>query len=320
VISRRALLSRLGLVAAGGTVLWLVRDRIPWPPPKVAFARGDATPWIRMPGDTRLIEIPGQAAGVPIRIVVDSGAQFSAIDRSLAEQLDLPQSTTLPMLAYGVSGQPSLTHTVRFDLALEGLAVRGMRAAVLDIAGLSSATGREFQLLLGRDVLRELVLDADFPRDRVRFHRPETFVAPLDARPMPIKLVGGAPMTAVRVEAAAPVDVLVDTGATGTLALSTEAARNAGLLAPGRRVARAHSVSLGGVSLDQMVRARSVEAGGVTLRSTDVQIYSPSARGPIPQGLLGTGFLRRFRTILDLGEGRLLLVPPGPLLVREPSP
>lgn len=320
MISRRDLLSRLGLVAAGGAALWLVRDRLPWPPPAVVFARGDATPWIRLPPDSRLIEIDGQAVGVPIRIVVDSGAQFSAIDRGLAERLDLPQPVALPMLAYGVSGQPSLTHTVRFDLAFEGLAVRGMRAAVLDIAGLSAATGREFQLLLGRDVLRELVLDADFPRDRVRFHRPEGYVPPLDARPVPLKLTGGAPMTSVRVEDSPALDVLVDTGATGTLALSTEAARNAGLLAPGRPVTRAQSVSLGGVSLDQMVRARTVQAAGLTLRAVDVQVYSPSARGPIPQGLLGTGFLRRFRMILDLDGGRLLLVPPGPLLVREPRP
>lgn len=320
MISRRALLSRLGLFGAGATLLYLIRDRLPWPPPKVAFAAGDATPWIRLPDDPRLIEISGEAAGHPIRIVVDSGAQFSAVDRGLAERLALPQSATLPMLAYGVSGKPSLTHTVRFDLALQGLSVAGMRAAALDIAGLSAATGREFQLLLGRDVLRELVLDADFPRARVRFHRPESYRPPHDARPVPLKLVGGAPMTSVRVEGSAPMDVLVDTGATGTLALSTEAARNVGLLAPGRPVTRAHSVSLGGVSLDQMVRARTVEAAGMTLRGVDVQIYAPSARGTIPLGLLGTGLLRRYRVALDLDGGRLFLVPGGLGLVREPRP
>ncbi len=320
MISRRALLSRLGLLGAGAAALYLVRDRLPWPPPTVAFAAGDATPWIPLPGDARLIEISGEAAGHPLRIVVDSGAQFSAIDRGLAQRLALPQSATLPMLAYGVSGKPSLTHTVRFDLGLPGLSVGGVRAAVLDIAGLSAATGREFQLLLGRDVLRELVLDADFPRDRVRFHRPESYQPPLDARPVPLKLVGGAPMTPVRVEGQAPVDVLVDTGATGALALSTETARNVGLLAPGRTVTEAQSVSLGGVSLDQMVRARTVEAAGMTLRGVEVQIYAPSARGPIPQGLLGTGLLRRYRVVLDLDGGRLLLVTPGPRLVREPRP
>jgi predicted aspartyl protease len=320
VLSRRALLSRLGLLAAGGTGLWLVRDRIPWPPPKTIFAAEPSTPWIPLPRDARLIEIDGEAAGHPIRIVVDSGAQFSAIDQVLAQALDLPKAATLPMLAYGVSGQPSLTHTVRFDLALHGLAVQGVRAAVLDIAGLSSATGREFHMLLGRDVLRELVLEADFPRDRVRFHRPAAYRPPPDARPVPLKLVGGAPMTPVTVEGSAPIDVLVDTGASSVLALSTDAARNAGLLSPGRTVDTAHSVSLGGLSLDQLVRARTVEAAGLTLRGVDVQIYAPSAKGAIPRGLLGSGLFRRYRMALDLDGGRLFLMPPATALVREPRP
>ncbi len=320
MISRRALVSRLGLLAAGGAALYMIRDRIPWPPPRIAFAKGEASPWMPLPRNARLIEIDGEAAGHPIRIVVDSGAQFSAIDRALAERLGLPQAMTLPMLAYGVSGEPSLTHTVRFDLALPGLSVQGMRAAVLDIAALSSATGRAFQMLLGRDVLRELVLDADYPRDRVRFHRPAAFRPPPDAREVPLKLVRGAPMVEVQVEQAAPIEVLVDTGATGLLALSANAAREAGLLAPGREVREAHSVSLGGVSIDQMVRAAAIQVAGVTLRGVDVQIYSPSARGPIPQGLLGSGLFRRYRLALDLQGGRLFLIPAAALLVREPRP
>lgn len=302
------------MVAAGGAALYLVRDRIPWPPPKTVFASGDRTTWIPIPGRGGLIEIPAEAGGHPIRVVVDSGAQFSAIDRELARRLDLPQTLALPMLAYGVSGGPDLTHTVKLDLSLPGLSVHGMRAAALDIAGLSAATGRGFAMLLGRDVLRNLVLEADFPRDRVAFHRPGTWRPPLDAIEVPLKMTGGAPTTPVRIEGAAPVDVLVDTGATGVLALSAQAAQVAGLLAPGRKVEQAHSVSLGGLSLDQMARARTVQVAGRTLRNVPVQIYTPSLRGPVPQGLLGTGFLGRFHMALDLGAGRLFLIPPTPVV------
>lgn len=317
VISRRTLLSRLSLLAAGGAAVWLVRDRIPWPGPGVAFAEGQATDWIDIPSRAGLIEIPAIVNGQAIRVVVDSGAQFSAIDRGLARRLDLPQTVALPLLAYGVSGAPDLTHTVRLDLGLPGLSVRGMRAAALDIAGLSSATGRGFSMLVGRDVLREVIVEADFPRDRVRFLAPGTYSPPLDAIAVPLRMPGGAPTTAVRVEGSTPIDVLVDTGATGVLALSASAARAAGLLAPGRPVREAHSVSLGGLSLDQMVTASRVEVGGLTLRQVDVQIYAPAARGPVPAGLLGTGLLRRFRIALDLHGGALHLVPPTPTVTRR---
>lgn len=319
MISRRALLANLPLLAAGGATLWVVRDRIPWPPPRATFASGDRTAWIPLPERGGLIEIPGRIAGRDIRVVVDSGAQFSAIDRALADALGLKRTTALPMLAYGVSGAPSLTHTVKLDLALPGLSVSGMRAAVLDLANLSQITGRGFSLLLGRDVLRGLVADIDFPLRRVVFQAPDTYVPPRDARAAPLKLVGGAPIVAVRIEDGPPIDVMVDTGATGLLALSAPTAEAAGLLEPGRDVSSAHSVSLGGLSLDRVVTARRLEIAGVALTNVGVQIYDPSARAAVPAGLLGTGFLRRFRMALDLGGGRLFLARPTPLLVRGTS-
>lgn len=318
MISRRALLANVPLLVAGGAAVWFLRDRIPWPPPRVRFDQGARTPWIPLPRRGGLIEIPGRIAGQDIRVVVDSGAQFSAIDRSLAQTLGLERAATLPMMAYGVSGDPTLTHTVKLDLALPGLSVAGMRAAVLDLAHLSQVTGRGFSLLLGRDVLRELVLDVDFPLSRVSFHQPDAFAAPRDAQAAPLKLVGGAPMIPVRIEDGAAIDVMVDTGATGLLAVSAATAETAGLLAPGRQVRSAHSVSLGGLSLDRVVTARRVEIAGVSLSNVGVQIYSPSVRGAIPPGLLGTAFLRRFRMALDLGGGRLFLAHSTPLLVQEP--
>jgi predicted aspartyl protease len=318
-LTRRRLLTRLGLLAAaaGGT-LWLVRDRLPWPPLEPGFANGRNTPWLPLAGPGGLIDIPAQVNGAAIRAVVDSGAQFSAIDAALAERLGLPPTLAAPLIAYGVSGQPDLTHTVRLDLAVDGLAVPNVRAAVLDLAAISQATGRDFQLLIGRDVLRHLVVEADFVRRRARFLARGAYAPPPDARTLSLVEQRGAPTIAVQVESAAPIDVLVDTGASGILALSEGAARQAGLLAPGRTVQRAHSVSLGGLSLDRVVTARTVQVAGLTLRDVPVQIYRPAANAPAPSGLLGAGLLARFRLALDLGAGQLHLVPPSPIVVSAP--
>jgi hypothetical protein len=196
--------------------------------------------------------------------------------------------------------------------------VRGVRAAALDLARLSRVTGRDFAMLVGRDVLKSLVLEADLPRSRAAFHAPEAYRPARDAIVIPLTLSGGAPMVTVKVEGM-PVEVMVDTGATGVLALSAEAARQAGLLAPGRPSTAAHSVSLGGQSLDRLVTARTLEIAGVSLRDAPVQIYSPAAPSPIPSGLLGLGFLRRFRAAVDLPGRRLVLVRPGPIVVSRPS-
>jgi predicted aspartyl protease len=315
VSSRRAFLLRAVALGGAAGALWLVRDRLPWPPLEVRFTRGLATPWERLPPRSGLIEIPVLANGVRIRAAVDSGAQFSAIDGALAKRLGLARTIAAPLIAYGVSGGPNLTHTVKLDLKLTGLEIPHLRAAALPLADIAFATGRDFQLLIGRDVLSRVVLEADFPAGRVRFLTPGSFQPPHDAEIVPLKQRSGAPTATVHVEAAAPVDVLVDTGATAILALSEDAARATGLLAPGRRVTRAHSVSLGGLSLDRMVVARSIRVGGVTVRNAAVQVYAPGASTPAPAGLLGSGLLGRFRMALDLPEQRLVLTPPALTIV-----
>jgi len=318
--TRRTLLVRLGLLAAAGGTLFLVRDRLPWPPLEPRFANGRDTPWLPLPERGGLIDIAVQVNGAPIRAVVDSGAQFSAVDRGLAEKLALPRTVAAPILAYGVSGAPSLTHTVRLDLGLPGLSIPRLRAAALDLASISAATGRDFQLLLGRDVLRGLVVEADFPRARARFLTREAWRPPRDAIHIPLTSKGGAPMVAIQIEDRPPFEVLVDTGASGVLALSAGAAEQHGLLAPGRRVTSTHSVSLGGLSLDRLVTARTVRVGGMTLHDADVQVYTPTANAPAPSGLLGAGLFRQFRMGLDLTGGRLALVRPGLIIVPMPEP
>lgn len=318
--TRRGFLVRLGLLATAGGALFMVRDRLPWPPLEPQFANGRDTPWQALPARSGLIEIAVAVNGTPVRAVVDSGAQFSAIDRGLAERLALPRTVAAPILAYGVSGGPSLTHTVRLDLRLPGLAIAGLRAAALDLAAISSATGRDFQLLIGRDVLRHMVIEADFPRDRARFLAPQAYRPPRDAIHLPLTTRRGAPMLAVQVEDAPPLEVLVDTGASSVLALSASAATQVGLLAPHRRVESAHSVSLGGLSLDRLVTARTLRVGGLTVHATDVQIYTPAANAPAPSGLLGTGLFRQFRMALDIAGERLVLVRPGLIVVPMPEP
>ena len=93
-------------------MLYMLRDRIPWPPPAVRYHAGRATAWIDLPERASLIELDAEVNGVPTRVVVDTGAQFSAIDKALAQRLDLPQ-TALPILAYGVTGEPAFTFTVK---------------------------------------------------------------------------------------------------------------------------------------------------------------------------------------------------------------
>jgi predicted aspartyl protease len=316
VTSRRGLLL---LAAAGGAALFLVRDRLPRDL-DVSFADGRATPWLPLAPGRSLVEIDATVAGRPVRAVVDTGAQFTAIDRVLADDLGLPRTLAAPVLAYGVSGGPTLTHTVSLDLGVSGFQAPGVRAPALDLAALSAATGREFQLLIGRDVLREVVLEIDFARDRMRFMAPQAYRPPFDGQVIPLILRGGgAPTVPVSIEGRPTVDLLLDTGASGWVALSEAAARQSGLLAPGRPVTRAQSVSLGGVRLDRVVEARQLAIGHLSLHHVPVQIYAPAMHAPAPSGLVGASALQGMHVAIDLAGRRLVLAAPTLMIVPEQS-
>jgi len=318
VISRRTLLTRAGLLTTALGGVWLVRDRIPWPGPTIRLYDGRQTPWLPMPPGSGLIEIAVTIMGSPLRAIVDSGAQMSAIDAVLAERLRLARNLAAPMLAYGVSGKPDLTHSVRLDLDLPGLSIRGLHAAALDLAGVSDLSGREFQMLIGRDILRQLAIEADFPAARARFRQSGARTAARDALELPLKRRSGAARVDIRIEASKSLEVLVDTGSSGLLALTEAAAGRSGLLAVGRSEGSAHSVGLGGLSRNRVITARSVTIGTLVLPSVDVQIFKPAVGLGGHNGLLGSGLFRQYRTVLDLGADRLFLVPPPPRLVALP--
>jgi predicted aspartyl protease len=305
--TRRRVISQLIGLGVGAGAVVAIRHQLAWPNPSVTFAHGASSGWLQLPMRGGLIALPAQVGGGWITAVVDSGAQYSAIDGDLARRLKLPPATALPMLAFGVSGGPSLARAVRLDVDLGAMKLTDLRAATLDLAPLSQMTEQPFSLLLGRDFLRAVVADADFPQGRVAFARREGWSPPVGATPVEVRTSAGALMGAVGVDGAEPLDVLLDTGATGALALAEDAARRSGLLA-GPPLRSGKSVTLGGLGHDRIYAARRLTFAGHLLRNVEVQVFTPAAHSPVPNGLVGLGVLRQFRTIMDHAGGRLFLI------------
>ena len=255
--------------------------------------------------------LDGAVAGSPIRVLVDSGAQASAIDAGFASRLGLAAGLPLPVVAYGLGGGPSFTHTVGLDLDLGAFRVERIRAAVLNLAAISAFTDHPFDMLLGRDVLSSVILEVDYPRRRVAFVRHEAYAPPKTSVWAPVTRKSGGLLMAVSVEAGAPISALVDTGASGALALSDQAAAAAGLLDQARKLTSVRSIGIGGASVDRMVIAQEVRFAGFTLRDVQVSIFTAQSGSPLPDGLICAGLLKGFRVGLDHNDGALHLSEAG---------
>lgn len=318
LIRRRSFLVQAAtLVAAAGAAWWL-RDNVVWPPPRPAFAGGaPSSGWLAFEAtEPRIVIVNVLVNGTPARALLDSGAQSSVVDRGLAARLGLPVSAMAPVLAYGVSGAPQIGRSAALDLQAGALRLSGLRAAMLDLAPIASASGRPFDLIIGQDVLRTVIADVDFPRGRLAFHDARVRALPPGALASPARTEGRDLLVPITVEAR-PLEVVLDTGASGALALSPASAQALGLL-DGRRVTSAPSITFGGLSQDRVVRARTLTFAGVEVADVRVHVYSPAQGARVPAGLLGVEVLERFRVILDLGRGRLHLVPgPAPAPVSR---
>ncbi len=304
-MDRRSLFFRAAGLAAAVGGAWWARDHLLWPAPQLAFGPHGATPWLPYARQANVPTVRLTVAGREVTALIDSGAQYSVIDRALL--VDLPGAGRsmfdMPMLAYGVGGGAQLGRGTRLDVRLPGLEIKALQAAVLDLGPLAAADGLATPLILGQDVLEQLVLALDPDRKFVRLIARPAFVRPPDLHDAPVRRASGGLVTEVRVEGAT-VDGLIDTGAGSFLGLSRDVAGVAGLL-DGRPHETGVSLVLGGALRSQIFQARTVTFAGQLSRGVSVGVFDQPPLPQFPGGLIGMAAFDGRRAALDLGAGTL---------------
>ena len=313
-MTRRGLLLRLGgLGAAVAGGVWL-RDRVVWRRPEVAIVDDGWRSWDHPRTDVPTV--PAVIQGRTVRALIDSGAEYSAIDRDFAESLGLKSAFNMPLVAYGVGGGPQMGRGATVNLTAGGLQISRLQAAVLELGPVASSQGLGTPIILGQDVLGEAVLELDLSRPR-RAGRRLRFLAAAEAAPdlvaAPARRADRALRTDVIVEGAI-IDALVDTGSSSALALSETEARRAGLI-DGRASTPSTSLVLGGAMAARLISVRSLTAGGADLGRSDVSIFEPPSLPGFPSALVGTAAFEGRRVVLDLAAGQMRVSRPLDLTV-----
>jgi predicted aspartyl protease len=266
-----------------------------WPRPAAVFT-GPA-PWTHYVARSDSPTIRARVAGREVLALIDTGAQYSAIDQSLYDAIGRPSGFEVPLVAYGVGGGPQVGRGVRLDIELPGVRLAGVRTAILSLGPLAAAEGAGITLILGRDVLSTLVLDIDGADRRVRLHEPGALAVPTELAAIATRNGAGGMMASVTVEGA-EIEAMVDTGASGLLSLSRSAANRAGLL-DGRERRAGSTIVLGGALPVERVEARTVTVGDRLHRRAEVGVFPDVAAPGVPEALLGS------RVIIDLARNRL---------------
>lgn len=313
---RRDLLIRLGLVAGGVGGAWWLRDHVLWKAPDVAFTADGSSGWLAYAerrAATPTVEVT--VNGTAVRALVDSGAQYSVIDRSLVQRLGLTNVFNIPMLAYGVGGEAQVGRGTTLEVTAGAMRIGALRAAILDLGPLAGEAGLMAPLILGQDVLRELVLELDTAERRMRFLSRQGWVPAADLAPVAVTRAGKALQAAVVVEGAR-VEAVIDTGASAILALTRETAGAASLL-DGRARTPGQSIVLGGVVGAETTTVRELTIAGETYRNAPVAIYGDVAAPGFPRALIGMAAFEDRRVALDLRGPRLFVSRPMEITVAR---
>jgi predicted aspartyl protease len=303
--TRRSLLGAVALFGAGGAAAWFLKDRIFWPEASLSPGQTDS-------GVLTLLETPARLPVVMVALngrttpaLIDTGAEVTSVDQTLADEIGLETAAAPPLVAFGAGGHRQVVTGADLALEIGEIEFSRVRAAVVELGPLSQPEAGGIRLVIGQDVLGSLLIELDFEGRTARFHDRSRAAPPADAVFVPAKTRGRGLEARVRVEETV-LDLLVDTGSTAAVSLAEATARTAGLL-DGRETGVSRRIVLGGVSTGQVVEARGVTVAGRDLGATEVHIYPDAGVPGFPRGLLGLGAIGQGRVWLDLAGGRLAL-------------
>ena len=248
----------------------------------------------------------------PFRLVLDTGAQRSAVTEEMAQRLGLPQDHSSSVMLHGVTGKavvPTITvdNMQVGDLYLQPASM----PVVADVFG--GAEG-----LLGTEGLQDHLIFIDFRRDYIRISRSPNLRAPLGFASLRF-LPDRHDLLMVRAMVGnLPVRAIIDTGAQGTvgnLALQ-EALRRRASRGRGNSDDRVQGAT-GEWQSGTGVRLSSIQLGDLTVRDAyvmfaDLHIFNRWDLNSEPTLLIGMDIIGLVeQLVIDYRRQELQIKPRG---------
>lgn len=254
----------------------------------------------------------------PLNFVLDSGAAATVImDSQDTRTLQLQTDGELTVSGVGEGPHP-VAHLLRgLSLELGALQIQGQSAVYLPLDQVPFFHDLDdvyFDGVLGAPLFKRFSVAIDYDRQVVTFHEPN--LASIAAPPgewqlVPLQIEGGVPYLTTRMAndegELVAVKLLVDTGARGTVSITTET--HAGLYAP-QSYFPAVSQGLSGNVPSRVTLSESLALGPYQLGTVPVSYAMAGGESERDSnGLVGNEVLRRFNSVFDYANGHLLLQP-----------
>lgn len=255
--------------------------------------------------DDRCIIVAVQIAGVRRNAVLDTGATITLVGSHLARELAMAAVGRRSLSGFADAG--SADEVPNFEARFGTQAVAFNRPVSLDLTAISSAIGRTIDLIIGRDLFAEHVVDVDLPSGRWSVTPHSGAGTPPGSAAALTFGERGEPTLRIAVEGKTPCAAVLDLGASAALTMSREYATANDLLRA-KRTSTAAFAGANGTFISTSVMIDTLDVGGERLRALPAEIIDQWVLPDAP-AVLGLPALRRFRLVFDYRAGRAWISP-----------
>jgi predicted aspartyl protease len=277
-------------------------------------------PLARIPFELNFYHICVQARineSEPVCLRVDTGAQLSILDMEVAQRIGLPLQAT-EIQAAGV-GNNALQISSAQDVCLriDGTEMLFPQFLVAPIGAdvLTAYTGKATHGILGFDFISRYVMEIDYAGKILTLYDPATYQYRDSDAAIPLVLKNNHPHLEAEIvmpdSQRYPIDLILDTGATPALVLTTPFVDSRRLLDSGIQTLPTLLGGAGGLAHTVGGYIPQIRFGDIAIEKL-YAYFSRSKEDGISEllgadGVLGADILRRYKVIVDYSNQQLAL-------------
>jgi hypothetical protein len=293
------------------------RVAAPADPGRFALAADAEARWIPFeltPGNQ--VRFDMRVDGRPATAILDTGVSLSLLSDRFA---GLDAKAVRPIGRASAIGGTVPIGAIRTSRVELGAVTRTEGELVVGtIPAAATGSAEAVDLLVGRDLLERYALDIDYPNKRFRLLTQGRLAFTGATAPLTVSPERRVYESRVTLGARRLAPIVVDTGDGSPLTVTRAAWSGAGVT--GAPVTTAVLFGLGGRSVTELAIVPELQVGRLAASEVEVRIEPPRGLSETigVAGRIGSGFLGRYRVLLDPGAGRMVFQP-GPQAGAPPT-
>src|SRR5439155_17725424 len=249
----------------------------------------------------------------PYSMLIDTDTDPSTIDLATARELGLEQGSKSYPASGGGNDANVVTLTRLRVVELGSVTVKDLSAGTIDLAKLSAKMGRPIHGVLGYSLLRNRIIQIDYPESKIRFYAESPYPgirnAPntVNTIAVPFRYDEGVLIDSIFVNGQ-KMKATLDTGSSGTFSLTPEAIATLGLQEEALNGKGEEFVGYNGEYETKTGVLKSVRLGRLAVDSTQATFWLPGTGHDKKkfQVNIGNGFFKDFVMTFDF-RGKIVV-------------